>query len=144
MPFPTPGDLPNPGIKPRSPVLQADALPSEPYTPSLNFLNSFQFYIFKLYHPWSIVLFIYYLLCKITVPFHCLNTNSLSLTRQILMLKGMVKKNLCFFPPALHNFANFELFLILPEKRLLSLPSRCLNNVSSIPSSLPFLILEEE
>ena len=30
MPFPSPGDLPNPGIEPRSPALQADALPSEP------------------------------------------------------------------------------------------------------------------
>ena len=30
MPFPSPGDLPNPGIKPRSPTLQADALTSEP------------------------------------------------------------------------------------------------------------------
>ena len=29
-PFPPPGDLPNPGIKPRSPALQADALPFEP------------------------------------------------------------------------------------------------------------------
>ena len=29
-PFPSPGDLPNPGIEPRSPTLQADALPSEP------------------------------------------------------------------------------------------------------------------
>ena len=28
--FPSPGDLPNPGIKLRSPTLQADALPSEP------------------------------------------------------------------------------------------------------------------
>ena len=28
--FPSPGDLPNPGIEPGSPVLQADALPSEP------------------------------------------------------------------------------------------------------------------
>ena len=28
--FPSPGDLPNPGIKPRSPVLQADSLPTEP------------------------------------------------------------------------------------------------------------------
>ena len=44
------------------------------------------------------VLFIYHLLCKITVPFHCLNTNSLSLTREILMLKGMVKKIFLFFP----------------------------------------------
>ena len=30
VPFPSPGDLPNPGIKPESPALQADALPSEP------------------------------------------------------------------------------------------------------------------
>ena len=30
LPFPSPGDLPNPGIEPGSPTLQADALPSEP------------------------------------------------------------------------------------------------------------------
>ena len=30
MPFPSPGDLPNAGIEPGSPALQADALPSEP------------------------------------------------------------------------------------------------------------------
>ena len=30
LPFPSPGDLPDPGIKPRSPALQAYALPSEP------------------------------------------------------------------------------------------------------------------
>jgi len=30
LPLPSPGDLPNPGIKPGSPTLQADALPSEP------------------------------------------------------------------------------------------------------------------
>ena len=30
LPFPSPGDLPNPGIEPRSPALQIDALPSEP------------------------------------------------------------------------------------------------------------------
>ena len=29
LPFPFPGDLPDPGINPRSPKLQADALPSE-------------------------------------------------------------------------------------------------------------------
>ena len=29
-PFPSPGDLPNPGIKPRSPALQVDPLPAEP------------------------------------------------------------------------------------------------------------------
>ena len=31
LPFPSPGDLPDPGIEPRSPALQADALPSEPH-----------------------------------------------------------------------------------------------------------------
>ena len=30
LPFPSPGDRPIPGIDPRSPALQADALPSEP------------------------------------------------------------------------------------------------------------------
>ena len=30
LPFPSPGDLPDPGIKPQSPALQADALTSEP------------------------------------------------------------------------------------------------------------------
>ena len=30
LPFPSPGDLPNPGIKPWCPALQADALLSEP------------------------------------------------------------------------------------------------------------------
>ena len=29
LPFPSPEDLPDPGIKPRSPALQADTLPSE-------------------------------------------------------------------------------------------------------------------
>ena len=29
LPFPSPGDLPNPGVKPRSPALQADSLPNE-------------------------------------------------------------------------------------------------------------------
>ena len=29
-PFPSQGDLPNPGIEPRSPALQADSLPAEP------------------------------------------------------------------------------------------------------------------
>ena len=30
LPFPSPGDLPDPGIEPRSPTLQADALTYEP------------------------------------------------------------------------------------------------------------------
>ena len=30
LPFPSPGDLPTPGIKPSCPSLQVDSLPSEP------------------------------------------------------------------------------------------------------------------
>ena len=30
LPFPSPGDLPDPGIEPGSPTLEADSLPSEP------------------------------------------------------------------------------------------------------------------
>ena len=30
-PFPSPGDLPNPGIEPRSSALQVDSLPAEPH-----------------------------------------------------------------------------------------------------------------
>ena len=33
-PFPSPGDLPNPGIEPRSPILQAESLPAAPLPPS--------------------------------------------------------------------------------------------------------------
>ena len=38
-PFPSPGDLPNPGIKSGSPTLQADSLPSEsPGKPNIRVL----------------------------------------------------------------------------------------------------------
>ena len=36
LPFPSPGHLPNPGIRPRSPSLRADSLPSEPQGSSVN------------------------------------------------------------------------------------------------------------
>ena len=39
LPCLPPGDLPNPGIKPRFPVLQADCLPSEPPGKWMNLEN---------------------------------------------------------------------------------------------------------
>ena len=36
LPFPSPGDLPDPGMEPRSPTLQADALTSAPPGKPLN------------------------------------------------------------------------------------------------------------
>ena len=35
LPFPSPGDLPDPGIKPRSPAWEADTLTSEPPLPGI-------------------------------------------------------------------------------------------------------------
>ena len=40
LPFPSPGDVPNPGIEPRSPTLKADALPSEPQGKPLKAKNN--------------------------------------------------------------------------------------------------------
>ena len=40
LPFPSPGDLPNPGIKPGSPALQADSLPTEPWGKPSKCLNT--------------------------------------------------------------------------------------------------------
>ena len=39
LPFPSPGDLPDPGIKPGSPALEADALTSEPPGKPLQLLS---------------------------------------------------------------------------------------------------------
>ena len=42
LPVPSPGDLPNPGIEPRSPALQADALTSEPPGKPSIIINTFK------------------------------------------------------------------------------------------------------
>ena len=39
VPFPSPGDPPNPGIEPGCPTLQADTLPSKPPGKPLNYSN---------------------------------------------------------------------------------------------------------
>ena len=39
-PFPSPGDLPNLGIEPRSPALQADSLPAEPPGKPINTIKN--------------------------------------------------------------------------------------------------------
>ena len=52
LPCPPPGDLPNPGIKPLSPVLQTDSLPAEPQESppfTLSSLNYAYYYYRKPY-----------------------------------------------------------------------------------------------
>ena len=53
LPFPCPGDLPDPGIEPEYPVLQVDSLPSEPQeSPNLGLSDcKHRFLITMLYHP---------------------------------------------------------------------------------------------
>ena len=41
MPCPSPGDVPNAGIEPRSPTLQADSLPAEP--PGKPIMNNYHY-----------------------------------------------------------------------------------------------------
>ena len=48
--FPSPGDLPDPGIEPESPVLQADALPSEPFRTVILSYNPQRFKLFHTYN----------------------------------------------------------------------------------------------
>ena len=62
LPFPSPGDLPDPGIKPRSPTLQAGALASEPsgkpngYTVSLYFLMTNSLHSKELFLPFNLLI----------------------------------------------------------------------------------------
>ena len=50
LPFPSPGDLPKPGIEPRSPALWADALPSEPSgNPILKLIQCPRYYFLEIW-----------------------------------------------------------------------------------------------
>ena len=55
LPCPPPGDLPNPGIKPRSPMLWADSLPSEPtgYMYISDSVQPHRWQPTRLPHPWD-------------------------------------------------------------------------------------------
>ena len=48
LPFPSPGDLPKPGIEPRSPALQANALTSEPPGKATNAEGSLKLHLTNL------------------------------------------------------------------------------------------------
>ena len=52
LPFPSPGDLPDPGIKPMSPTLQADSLPSEPPGKSMYHIHD-RISVYELRTQWS-------------------------------------------------------------------------------------------
>ena len=58
LPFPSPGDLPHPGVKPRSPALQADSSPSEsPGKPVWKRMKLKAEYSWKWDIKWQVILF---------------------------------------------------------------------------------------
>ena len=70
LPFPSPGDLPNPGIESRSPTQQADSLPSElPGKPTKT--AGYRGNVFRLF-IWSLKVFV-------TLKYH-LDNNSKEMT----------------------------------------------------------------
>ena len=59
LPSPSPGDLPDPETKPRSPTLQADSLPSEPPGKPRNWVKSSKLEVLPLrlgYNPFLLKL----------------------------------------------------------------------------------------
>ena len=57
MPFPSPEDLPNPGIEPGSPALQADSLISEPPGKSMKVQYTFKMEISGAYQLKQLIKF---------------------------------------------------------------------------------------
>ena len=53
-PFPSVGDLPDPGIEPESPTLQADSLLSEPPEKPTACIRKFLFLIVNIFETWSL------------------------------------------------------------------------------------------
>ena len=54
FPFPSPGDLPDPGNKPRSPALQEDALPSELLGKPREIYKGSQIIFSRTETPWTV------------------------------------------------------------------------------------------
>ena len=60
--FPCPGDLPDPGKEPSSPILQADSLPSKPTRKSIGEVHMpaerMLWYIYKIKHYGAMVVYL--------------------------------------------------------------------------------------
>ena len=54
QPFPSPGDLPNQGIKHRSPALQVNSLPAEPQGKPTDVLRTTQMHTFREWVLWYV------------------------------------------------------------------------------------------
>ena len=72
LPCPPPGDLPNPGIEPRSPALQVDSLPSVFW--SLNLIGV-PFYVMTIFSlAFFTISFLYLFFNILTITYFCIYT----------------------------------------------------------------------
>ena len=100
LPFPSPGDLPDPGIEPQSPAFQADALTSEPPGKPPN-IHSVQFSsVLSLSHVWLF-----------TTPWIAACQTSLSITISWSSLK---LTSIELVMPSSHLILHRPLFLLPP------------------------------
>ena len=67
LPFPPPRDLPNPGIKPGSPVSQEDSLPSEPPRKSCIWMEWLQMFSVAVFQDLIQKIIHVYEICKIAI-----------------------------------------------------------------------------
>ena len=114
LPFPSPGYLPNPGIEPRSPTLQADALPSEP--PFIAKYKLFSVANNALHNLLLTYLFIFIMLflsvftwltalpSLLFIRYHKLSPNS----GKLLMLVPSSQKLFCLNHPCLTSYLSFH------------------------------------
>ena len=89
LPFPSQGGCPNPGIKPRSPALQADSLPTEPSgKPNIcmmkyllyNYYKLFSF-ITHLYYSLVIAMFVFKI-TYVTYLLHVFHENVIKMAKK--------------------------------------------------------------
>ena len=98
QPFPSLEDLPNPGIKPRSPTLQADSLPAEPQgkpkntgVGSLSLLQRIFFFFFFFFYSKIYFFFtffkklIFFLLCSIVLVLPHINMIHVDVCQRIFL-----------------------------------------------------------
>ena len=88
LPFPSPGDLPNPGIQPRSPALQTESLPAEP--PGKH-MDPSHLCIAQIQHA-GVLLSLLFSLCRVLLfaaPWTAARQASLSFTTSQTLLKLM-------------------------------------------------------
>ena len=155
LPFPSPGDLPDRGIKPGSPALQADSLPSEPPGTDMYKYKAPRLVSAQLTSPlsWGCSCFL-----RVSVPVSAFLESSLSLLLWALALSVPAKRPLLLslLPPGPRPVSNIWFIIASPcalRKFLIHLQRLCfqvtlhghiLVSVQVVPSPPSLLRIDPE